>query len=145
MEKEEAIKEIKNASDEEVRYGDIEHHYEDVMKRIEAVEMAIKALEQEPCEDAVSRKEVLNQIFYSTDNTGDVVLGSALLERIERLPSVTPQEPKTGHWKRISIDKYVQHAMAYYKCSVCGKDSIGNHNYCPNCGAKMLEPHESEE
>ena len=41
--------------------------------------------------DAVSRKAVLNQIFYSTDNNGDVVLGSALRERIARLPSVTPQ------------------------------------------------------
>lgn len=49
------------------------------------------------------------------------------------------QEPKIGHWKRISIDKYVQHAMAYYKCSECGKDIIGEHNYCPNCGAKMSE------
>jgi len=49
------------------------------------------------------------------------------------------QKPKTGHWKRISIDKYVQHAMAYYKCSVCDKDIIGTHNYCPNCGAKMSE------
>lgn len=43
--------------------------------------------------DAVSRKAVINQIFYSTDNNGDVVLGSALRERIARLPSVTPQEP----------------------------------------------------
>jgi hypothetical protein len=50
----------------------------------------IKALEQEPCEDAISRKAVINQIFYSTDNNGDVVLGSALRERIEKLPSVTP-------------------------------------------------------
>lgn len=48
-----------------------------------------KKLEQEPCKDAVSRKAVLNQIFYSTDNSGDVVLGSNLRERIERLPSVT--------------------------------------------------------
>ena len=44
--------------------------------------------------DAVSRKAVINQIFYSTDNNGDVVLGSALRERIARLPSVTPQEPR---------------------------------------------------
>ncbi len=51
----------------------------------------IDTLEQEPCEDAISRKAVLNQIFYSTDNNGDVVLGSALRGRIARLPSVTPQ------------------------------------------------------
>ena len=49
-----------------------------------------------------------------------------------------PQQ-RTGHWKRISMDKYVQHAMAYYRCSECDKDIIGEHNYCPNCGAKMKE------
>ena len=51
------------------------------------------------------------------------------------------QEPKTGHWKRVSIDKYVQHAMAFYRCSECGEEIIGEHNYCPNCGTRM----ESEE
>ena len=43
----------------------------------------------------------------------------------------------TGEWIRVSIDKYVQHAMAFYRCSECGNDIIGEHNYCPNCGAKM--------
>jgi len=112
MEKEEAIKEIKNASDEEVRYGDIEHHYEDVMKRVEAFEMAIEALEQKPCEDCISRKDVLNQIFYSTDNSGDVVLGSELRSRIERLPSVTPQEPR---W--IPVSERLPKAFEYVNCT----------------------------
>jgi len=48
---------------------------------------------------------------------------------------------KVGRWKRVSIDKYVQHAMAYYRCSECGRDHIGMTNFCSNCGAKM----ESEE
>lgn len=43
----EAIKEIKDASDSEVRYGDKEHHYNEVMKRVEAFDLAIKALEQQ--------------------------------------------------------------------------------------------------
>ena len=46
MTNEEAIKELREASDNEVRYGDTEHHYDEVMKRIEAFNMAIKALEQ---------------------------------------------------------------------------------------------------
>ncbi len=45
MTNEEAIKELREASDNEVRYGDTEHHYNEVMKRIEAFDMAIKALE----------------------------------------------------------------------------------------------------
>lgn len=87
--------------------------------------------------------------------------GKNLEEIVSELPSVNPQEPtdtwsikdiadtfkkhgliveqesKTGHWKRISIDLYVQHATAYYKCSECGEKVIGKHNYCPNCGVKM--------
>ena len=46
MTNEEAIKELKEASDSEVRYGDTEHHYNEVMKRVEAYDMAIKALKQ---------------------------------------------------------------------------------------------------
>lgn len=42
----EAIKELKDASDSEIRYGDKEHHYNEVMKRVEAFDMAIKALER---------------------------------------------------------------------------------------------------
>lgn len=45
MTPEEAIKELREASDSEVRYGDTEHHYDEVMKRVEALDLAIKALE----------------------------------------------------------------------------------------------------
>ena len=51
----------------------------------------------------------------------------------------------TGHWKRISMDKYSEHAMYWYRCDKCGKDNLGNTAYCPNCGAKMVEPQESED
>ena len=44
MTNEEAIKELRDASDSEVRYGDKDNHYDKVMKRVEAFEMAIKAL-----------------------------------------------------------------------------------------------------
>lgn len=46
MTPEEAIKELREASDSEVRYGDTERHYNEVMKRVEAFDMAIKALEE---------------------------------------------------------------------------------------------------
>ena len=59
-----------------------------------------------------------------------------VLGKINELPSVTPTE-RTGHWKRISIDKYSEHAMYWYRCDRCGKDNLGNTDYCPNCGAKM--------
>lgn len=46
MTAEEAIKELREASDSEVRYGDTKHHYDEVIKRVAAYDMAIKALEQ---------------------------------------------------------------------------------------------------
>ena len=46
--REEAIKELREASDSEVRDGDITHHYDEVMKRVEALNMGAEALEQIP-------------------------------------------------------------------------------------------------
>ena len=55
------------------------------------------------------------------------------------------QEPKTGHWN--CGDDMFEYAI----CSSC-KHETGeaweyakrNFKYCPNCGAKMVEPQESE-
>jgi len=75
------------------------------------------------------------------------------------------QEPKTGHW--IEHDWEKMREKGYYRCSVCdhayqryvkgirksevpyidGQEYIlwHNDNYCPNCGAKMLNSQEGEE
>lgn len=70
MTNEEAIKELREASDSEVRYGDTEHHYNEVMKRIEAFEMAIKALEQEPKWIPVSERFPDKEGCYLVTTTG---------------------------------------------------------------------------
>lgn len=63
-----------------------EEKYEITKFAIEAVE-AVKALEQKPCEDAISRQEVLYLVGDYDLSMGQVVKG------IHALPSVTPQEP----------------------------------------------------
>ena len=92
--------------------------------------------EQQPCEDCISRqalKDLGAECIAKRDENGNLIpLGC-----IDNLPSVSTE--KTGRWKRVSIDKYIQHAMAYYKCSECGGQTIGQTEYCPNCGAKMQE------
>ena len=55
---------------------------------------------------------------------------------IKSLPSAQ-SERKAGRWTRISIDRYTQHAQAWYRCSECQGEFIGKWNYCPNCGAEM--------
>ena len=60
---------------------------------------------------------------------GDVRL---IMNHMDEMPSVTPQEPKTGHW----ITKPHVYGVTY--CSECDFElKIDNTNYCPNCGAKM--------
>ena len=57
----------------------------------EDVEQAIKVLEQQPCDDYISRQEVINCV---TSNE----FRYKIVEDIKALPSVTPKE-KTGHCK----------------------------------------------
>ena len=66
----------------------------------------------------------------------------------EELKNGTPQ-PKAGHW--VSID---EEPHEVYECDRCGRvvstftANIEPHieyKYCPNCGARMVEPQESEE
>lgn len=59
---------------------------------------------------------------------------------------VKAQEPKTGHW--IMTGDYYTGAYGtidYVECSCCHEYSLEEGNYCPNCGAKMCEPQESED
>lgn len=95
---------------------------------------------QEPCDDAISRADTIEWLKKVTVTDGITFETGfkQILTDIRNMPPVTPNQ-KMGHWKRISTDKYVQHAMAFYRCSECGEDIIGEHNYCPNCGAKMEE------
>lgn len=105
---------------------------------------AIKALEQEPCEDAVSRQaaiEAVEQAIYNHD--------SAIM-RLTELPSVTPAQ-KTGRWMPIGYDGYADGCPVIdeWECSECGWEHTGDEDtlicYCPNCGYHMVKPKESEE
>lgn len=60
----------------------------------EALDMAIKALEAEPCEDCISRQAVLDCQRFVYDETGEE-LEVVHVESVLNLPSVTPQ-PKAG-------------------------------------------------
>lgn len=91
--------------------------------------------------DLISRQAAIkylmdNMTWYSEDGyeTDEDEKKSAITSLINGVPSI---QPVTGKWKRISMDMYVQHAMAYYECSECGKHIIGEYPYCPFCGTKM--------
>jgi hypothetical protein len=47
------------------------------------------------------------------------------------------KEPKTGHWNDIPNYKDIA-----WRCSECKHFAAMKHNYCPCCGARMVEPQE---
>ena len=123
---------------------------------VEAHKMAIQALSQEPCEDAVSRQAALNSLIDNTHLDGyDLAEALDAIENKEKLPPVTPQ-PKTGRWiyekrKRLidETDEGAEYITDYWcKCSNCDGD-FGYRKmkdaFCKYCGAKMIEPQESED
>lgn len=129
----------------------------------EAVRMAIKALEQEPCTDVISRQaaiDCLNADFTidgkeNMETVVDYINGA--FKQIKALPSVTPQ-PKMGQWimKHRTYNK-VKHytgqdemgethtisVLERYEvdepyCSKCGKlAGDTSQDFCCACGAKM--------
>lgn len=101
----------------------------------DAIDMAIKALEREPCEDAISRQAVLELI----DQQYPMLTGFKV--PINELSPITPQQ-KIGRW---IYDKEINN----WRCSECGETPktmgyCGSANfmaehfkYCNHCGAKM--------
>ena len=100
--------------------------------------------------DLISRQAAIDLIADYDLSMGQVV------NRIYALPPVTPQ-PKTGYWiddNENEID--AQYGRHLYKCSECDEYAnafvggtedwwdLEKPNYCPNCGAKMVESEDKE-
>ena len=110
----------------------------------EAINVAIQALEQEPCEDAISRREAIKMFTYNykgeripnydCDNFPVQIAMKTVKKMLRELPPVNLQE-KIGHWIIIG-DRYI-------KCSECGHitktESPDIYHFCMVCGAKMSE------
>lgn len=117
-----------------------EWFYEDNKIR-KSLDMAIKALEQEPCEDCVNRQAVDGLVWEYLRKATDETI--AFYEHFLDLPSVTPQPSRKGHWEVVS-DGYSDNAYIC-ECSECKdtvwvyKDADRKWNFCPNCGADMRE------
>jgi len=109
----------------------------------EALDVAIKALEQDPCGDAIDRAEAI-KIASGYCHPANVA------KELAKLPPVTPQ-PKIGHWINIGSEGEIDGQIVQsFSCSECGAISIFrigykrpiNSDLCPNCGCRMVEPQE---
>ena len=111
----------------------------------EAFDMAIKALDKEPCGDAIDRAEAI-KIASGYCHPANVA------KELAKLPSVNPQ-PKTGHWifqditqgKRMwcsncnsAFDLCCNQIKRYDEATK--KEYLWGH--CPWCGARMVESQE---
>lgn len=101
-----------------------------------ALDMAIKALEQEPCDDAISRSDMLDAIGHGTTYTSE-----DLQRIIKGLPSVTPKREQ-GEWKMIyrhhnEVKKYTGIDLMGDKHTIYVKEEYeGKEPYCPKCGKR---------
>lgn len=93
--------------------------------------------EQEHCEDAISRKAMLDYQQYLHGRMSNEE-NHKLWEFIKGLPSITPAH-ENGKW----LDKDTSGYHFYGRCSECGQEFVidawytQNMKYCPNCGARM--------
>jgi len=109
---------------------------------IENLEAISEILEQQSCEDAISRQAVNDLVDELARAISDERLcmsrgrsTATIMRDILHLPSVTPKE-KTGKWIKILNKRSV---CIVLRCSECGnspKHAIKS-KYCPNCGSKM--------
>lgn len=111
-------------------------------KDVEALDFAIKALEQQPSEDCISRqvvKEMLTETWTKYMPMELDINLSFVLEKISELPSVIPIRPH-GEWIHFTDD-----FKDYAACSCCGYGEEGEvlledkTPFCPVCGADMRE------
>ena len=92
--------------------------------------MGIIITKPQPCEDCISREEVIK--LLEKEDWADTVTG------VLALPPVQPRR-KPGHWKW----ELASNGWANHICSECGfKENTDIHvrlnwNFCPKCGAEM--------
>lgn len=110
-------------------------------------EEIIKALEQKPCGDAISRQAAIDACLNGWNKDY-----KEIVEEIRVLPPVTPQQ-KMGRW----VEEIISVGTRKVFCSECGCSASFEHvsngdvysasgygvinktKFCPNCGAKMQE------
>ena len=110
---------------------------------------------------AIFLADELKQDLPDDEHLTDMVMAhnEGVLEyqtQLSLLQSANPQEPKTGHWSRkTKVDGVYDIAGVKTwgikcQCDRCDFTTIvvedfGYYKYCPNCGARMIEPQERSE
>ena len=168
MSKEEAIKYLKEMKDE---CNDTIHNVRYVTQE-EALEMAIKALEQEPSGDMEEILEVLKcdadaetkckmisnilnakpHYFEKQEQSGDLISRQEVIDACEQSINILEAVDRIMDLPSVEQEPKTGHwDRRTCKCSECGYQitfseyTEHKYKYCPNCGTRMVEPQESED
>lgn len=94
--------------------------------------------------DCISREAVIELTWEEPSYIDALNVLTEIRDKVESLPSVTPIE-RTMHW----IEGESGNGYRNWICSNCKMRSRNPERpwylYCPKCGAKVVEPQESEE
>ena len=105
--------------------------------------------EYDPSADLISREETLTAFADYVGSGMSMNDFDALWDIVAKMPAVNPT--KTGHWiEHPEIETSTPEYLMFYECSECRdkqcfcKSDIHKKHFCNNCGARMIEPQESE-
>lgn len=98
--------------------------------------------EENFCEDAISRQQVLDIIKFhekwfkdaKSNSPNTDIAFSGIMAKVAKLPLVTPTRKKETWAKSTPVSTV--------KCPICGRDFVllmggTNLKFCPNCGSQM--------
>lgn len=108
------------------------------------VEEIMLALEQQPCEDCISRQAARNALLNKGQHSKRYKLGETwelnlmeIEETLGSLPSVE-LERKPGKWiEHQWAEEENGLLISNYECNLCKMWERKTSDFCPNCGAKM--------
>lgn len=88
--------------------------------------------------DLIKREDAIKVTWQEPSYTDAI---NALTEVRERIKGIPSAEPKQGEW----IIREVKFGIYKYQCKDCGwyeyhaYGDVKPHNFCPNCGARMVK------
>ena len=134
MTREEAKAIIKAIYEEQLKDEFLLSIRDEVMTKIDdAFKVVFELLDNEPCEDCWSKKEVADIINRKRFGINKISMG-IIKEKLEALPPVTPTRKK-GKWVEVWDKDHI--VILAYKCSECGTMRNTKTKYCADCGAEM--------
>lgn len=115
-------------------------HFAEEMKKVRP-----QVIEQEPCDDCISRKAAIDELELQAKEMSQwseryMEQAKGVLTAKNIIKDLLPAtlHPKTGHWIEGEVWEDTDGGWGrWQKCSVCRQSKHHKTNFCPNCGAKM--------